>query len=550
MENDVVTSNNGISPYPLYVDQSLLDSVYFGWDYYNWSQQSEIKNIIQERFSHIRPTNVWSNDADTLPLFGDYETTNDWHNLYSVMRHFYNQNFKIYNHDTTHLIKNDIPFVYIIGTKSGPLCWEENRGKLFLNIKQHTKEYIRKGKVLLIVDMSSEGFPMESIDDMSVSEAGYYEHIGKQIYDLAIKEDFPLGNIVYLTSNCKIEDKYKSINQMVLNWTEIIMKNREPNPILNLNKYHLSTIDVWNGFGVSTDDVNPEINIGVDSLDKWAENRFEEAFNYKKNNLENMKSFLCLCKLVKDWRLYHSLGLNYYGLHEKGLTSFILSKERLFDSPYISKDLKDKFKDTSDYKLNKIISNSNMIDKFALTVNLQCKLFNNDKIKNHSNIENLLKKLPLYVDLKSFERDDGTPISGYSAWGQDLYDNTFFSYTYNTFATSKDTIYLTEKTWKDIMCFHPFLLVSNSGSLKELKKLGYKTFSSHINESYDDEEDFNKRSEILLLEVNRLCEMNKTQLLDWYANQADILIHNFKHFVKSNPVKETINKIMELYKSL
>ena len=44
--------------------------------------------------------------------------------------------------------------------------------------------------------------------------------------------------------------------------------------------------------------------------------------------------------------------------------------------------------------------------------------------------------------------------------------------------------------------------------------------------------------------------MNKTQLLDWYANQADILIHNFKHFVKSNPVKETINKIMELYKSL
>ena len=104
MENDVVTANNGISPYPLYVDQSLLDSVYFGWDYYNWSQQSKIKNIIQERFSHIRPTNVWSNDADTLPLFDDYETTNDWHNLYSVMRHFYNQNFKIYNHDTTHQI--------------------------------------------------------------------------------------------------------------------------------------------------------------------------------------------------------------------------------------------------------------------------------------------------------------------------------------------------------------------------------------------------------------------------------------------------------------
>jgi len=50
MENDVVTANNGISPYPLYVDQSLLDSVYFGWDYYNWSQQSEIKKEITELF--------------------------------------------------------------------------------------------------------------------------------------------------------------------------------------------------------------------------------------------------------------------------------------------------------------------------------------------------------------------------------------------------------------------------------------------------------------------------------------------------------------------
>jgi hypothetical protein len=550
MNNDVVMANDGISPYPLSVNQNLLDSVYFGWDYYNWSQQSEIQKTMGEKFSHIRPTNIWLNDADTLPLFGDYETTNDCHNLYSVMRHFYNQNFKIYNHDTTHLIKKDIPFIYIIGTKSGPLSWKEDRGKLFLNIKQHTKEYIRKGKVLLVVDMSNEGFPMESVDDMSISEAGYYEHIGKQISDLAIKEDFPLDNMVYLTSNYKIKNKYKSISQMVLNWTEIIMKNREPNPISNLNKYHLNTIDVWNGFGVSTDDVNPEINIGVDSLDKWAENKFEEAFNYKKDNLSDMKSFLCLCKLVKDWRLFHSLGLNYYGLHEKGLTSFILSKERLFNSPYISEELKNYFANVSDYELNKIISNEDMIDRFALTVNLQCELFNDDKIKNHDNIEDLLKKLPLYVDLKSFERDDGTPISGYSAWGQDLYNNTFFSYTYNTFATSNDTIHLTEKTWKDIMCFHPFLLVSNPGSLKQLRKLGYKTFSPYIDESYDDEKDFDKRSKMLFLEINRLCEMKKTDLLDWYSNQSDILIYNFKHFVKSNPAKETVDKIMELYKVL
>ena len=48
MIDDITLANNGISPYPLCVDQSLLDDVYFGWDYYNWSQQSNIQKIMKE----------------------------------------------------------------------------------------------------------------------------------------------------------------------------------------------------------------------------------------------------------------------------------------------------------------------------------------------------------------------------------------------------------------------------------------------------------------------------------------------------------------------
>ena len=559
MENDVVASNEGISPYPKHIDQSLLDDVYFGWDYYNWSQQPKVKKVMEEKFSHIRPTNIWSNDADTLPLFDDYETTNDWHNLYSAMRFFYNHDFKIYNQDTENLIEKNIPFIYIIGTKSGPHSWKEDRGKLFLNMKQHTKDYIKKGKVLLVIDMSDEGFPMESTDEMTISEAGYYEHIGNEIYELAMKEKFPLSNIVYLTSNYKIKEKYKSINQKVFPWTEIIMKNSEPNPIHNLNKYHLSTMSVWNGFGVSTDDINPEITLNAYGIDEWAEKRFERIFNYKKDNLSDMKNFLCLCKLVKDWRLFHSLGLNYYGLHEHGLTSLILSKERLLDSPYIEETLKQKLQGKTDYEFNKIISDKENLTKFILTINLQCSLFDKNsltKIKNHMNIKNLLKKLPLYIDRKSF--DD---VNGFTAWDESFYNDTFFSYTYNTFATSNKTIYLTEKIWKDIMCFHPFLLVSNPGSLKQLRELGYRTFSSYINEKYDEEMNFDSRSEMLFLEMKRLNTMTyapkhvnpnrgKKKILSWYYEQGDILIHNFKHFVKSNPAKKTIDEVMELYKSL
>ena len=66
---------------------------------------------------------------------------------------------------------------------------------------------------------------------------------------------------------------------------------------------------------------------------------------------------------------------------------------------------------------------------------------------------------------------------------------------------------------------------------------------------------------MLFLEMKRLNTMTyapkhanpnrgKKKILSWYYEQGDILIHNFKHFVKSNPAKKTIDKVMELYKSL
>ncbi len=152
-------------------------------------------------------------------------------------------------------------------------------------------------------------------------------------------------------------------------------------------------------------------------------------------------------------------------------------------------------------------------------------------------------------------------MNGFTAWDESFYNDTFFSYTYNTFATSDKTVYLTEKIWKDIMCFHPFLLVSNPGSLEQLRELGYRTFSPYINEKYDEENNFDSRSEMLFLEMKRLNTMTyapkhanpnrgKKKILSWYYEQGDILIHNFKHFVKSNPAKKTIDEVMELYKSL
>ena len=132
-----------------------------------------------------------------------------------------------------------------------------------------------------------------------------------------------------------------------------------------------------------------------------------------------------------------------------------------------------------------------------------------------------------HVDLKSFKQNDGTPISGFNVWDDSFYNDTFFSYLYESYAYNTKTTYMSEKFWKTVLNFHPTLLVTNPHTLRHLKERGYKTFSPFIDESYDNEEDFDLRTNMLLSEVNRLCEMSKTELLDWYTKQSDILIHNF-----------------------
>jgi hypothetical protein len=44
--------------------------------------------------------------------------------------------------------------------------------------------------------------------------------------------------------------------------------------------------------------------------------------------------------------------------------------------------------------------------------------------------------------------------------------------------------------------------------------------------------------------------MSKTELLDWYSKQSDILIYNFKKYFEDDIITKPINKIKELYESL
>ena len=91
-------------------------------------------------------------------------------------------------------------------------------------------------------------------------------------------------------------------------------------------------------------------------------------------------------------------------------------------------------------------------------------------------------------------------------------------------------LHITEKTFKAICMEMPFILVAPAHSLEYLRSYGFQTFSTEIDESYDEEEDDLIRIQKvgkLLEDINSLSTKEKQHL---YKYCAKIATHNYQHF--------------------
>lgn len=87
----------------------------------------------------------------------------------------------------------------------------------------------------------------------------------------------------------------------------------------------------------------------------------------------------------------------------------------------------------------------------------------------------------------------------------------------------KDGYYITEKTIKPIATRTPFLLLSTARTLDYLKSLGFMTFSSLINESYDQQYRIQDRARLL---VDQLEDIIKNGSESFYRASQHILDYN------------------------
>lgn len=310
---------------------------------------------------------------------------------------------------------------------------------------------------------------------MDMREGSYPHTISflQKINHFLVKNNITEENKVLVSSN----------NNFIYKLKENSIYNSFKNTInLYSNNYFLLTAGRFIGQLRSSNNLISENNYNFSIQDELHFENREKYFLMYNRNSERIHRVYFVNKLYEN------------NLLNNGMVSF-------FENPY----------------LNSFIENS----KIYQELNLEEKDID-DIRKNYKNFT------PMYID-----NPNSDEVADYHNFlsRKDEYQNTYFTIVSETNAESK-YCFITEKTTKPIMNLHPFVVLGNPHTLKVLKSYGLKTFDRWWDESYDDEFDFKKRSEMVLNIVKYLCSKTKEEWNELLKEMSDVLYFNKKQLHK------------------
>ena len=147
-----------------------------------------------------------------------------------------------------------------------------------------------------------------------------------------------------------------------------------------------------------------------------------------------------------------------------------------------------------------------------------------ENIITAEDLESIEEKLPLILDSSDlklnlmFDEFDTT---------RQFYDESLVNLISETnFFTN--IVHLTEKSYKPIVYKQPFVMLGARGSLKALRKQGFKTFEEFWDESYDEEEDHTKRFFKVLDLIKEICSWSEEKKQQFALEVKDVVDYNYQ----------------------
>ena len=196
-------------------------------------------------------------------------------------------------------------------------------------------------------------------------------------------------------------------------------------------------------------------------------------------------------------------------IHRLSILSLLLH-DKLYEETLSSFDIDLMF--TNYYELDNTFKKLNENKELVLSTDIENKIkVGFDKLK-------IIKKST--VDFEDLDRVIGL---GYES--KEIYEKTYFSIVTETLFVEQEK-FVSEKTYKPILHYHPFVIVGSPNTLTYLKSYGFKTFDKWWDESYDNILDNGKRLEAVYKIIKELLLKTDNEWVSMLNEMKSVLIHN------------------------
>ena len=173
-----------------------------------------------------------------------------------------------------------------------------------------------------------------------------------------------------------------------------------------------------------------------------------------------------------------------------------------------------------------------------------CRLYLDDLFENTYNlnsnkflaqINNFISHLPLELTQEPNDNTWGNINSKDTFVLNEFYKKIFVDVVCETWHDGI-CFYPTEKTSRPMLCHTPFLVYGGKNYLKNLRKIGFKTFSQWWDESYDDYDGIQRILKIVSI-VNILANKPMEELSKMYDEMKDTLEYNYNFYRSCSKVE-------------
>jgi hypothetical protein len=145
--------------------------------------------------------------------------------------------------------------------------------------------------------------------------------------------------------------------------------------------------------------------------------------------------------------------------------------------------------------------------------------------------------------------DEMFSSSRYNHFNPTWYNDTYFSIVAETETTNDPNWFMvSEKTYKPIAFYHPFVILGQAKTLEHLHQQGFETYENLFDESYDLEYDFTARFSKVINNIRNYKPVAYDMLTQSKLEHNHNLFFN-RDIVMDRLTKEIINPILEYFET-